>query len=169
MPPFIAVTHYILSMLDDLDRSIVHLFTEEPGIGVLGAARRLGVARGTLQARLDRLRSRGVIRSEAPQLDPVALGYPVTAFCTLAISQREGSDRIVEHLAAIPQVLEAHTITGEGDVLVRIVGRDNTDLQRVLDQVLATDLVVRSSTVIALAELLPYRTLPLVPRPLPQP
>ncbi|GAB3578742.1 Lrp/AsnC family transcriptional regulator [Calidifontibacter terrae] len=149
-------------MIDDLDRAILRLLSDEPTIGVLGASRRLNVARGTLQARLDRLRTRGVIRSEAPHIDPAALGFPVTAFCTLAISQRQGSGKIVEHLATIPQVLEAHTITGEGDVLVRIVGRDNTDLQRVLDRVLATDLVVRSSTVIALAELLPHRTGPLV-------
>lgn len=149
-------------MIDDIDRAILQLLSVEPAIGVLGASRRLGVARGTVQARLDRLRARGVIRSEAPHVDPVALGFPVTAFCTLAISQRQGSDKIVEHLAAIPQVLEAHTITGEGDVLVRVVGRDNTDLQKVLDRVLATDLVVRSSTVIALAELLPHRTDPLV-------
>ena len=66
--------------LDALDARIVTLFTEQPQIGVLGASRELGVARGTVQARLDRLVSQGVIRSWAPQLDPAAMGYPVSAF-----------------------------------------------------------------------------------------
>lgn len=153
---------YNLYMIDELDRRLLKLLDEQPHIGVLGASRELDVARGTVQARLDKLRSRGVIASESPSLSPAALGYPVTAFCTLSISQRHGHDPVITHLAEIPEVLEVHTITGEGDLWIRIVGRDNGDLQRVLDEVLATDLVVRSSTVIALAQLLPYRTLPLL-------
>lgn len=153
---------YTLHMIDALDRSLLRLLHEEPQVGVLGAARRLKVARGTVQARLDKLRNRGVIASESPSLSPAAMGFPVMAFCTLAIAQRQGHDPVIEHLSAIPEVLEVHTITGEGDLWIRIVGRDNGDLQRVIDDVLATESVVRSSTVIALSELLPYRTLPLV-------
>ena len=51
------------SALDSLDARIVALFSAEPQVGVLAASRRLGVARGTVQARLDRLEARGVIRS----------------------------------------------------------------------------------------------------------
>ena len=103
--------------LDELDARIVRLYTDEPNVGVLGASRRLGVARGTVQARLDRLTERGVIRSFAPTVDPGALGYPVTAFCTLEIRQGRGHGPVVEHLSRIPEVLEAHTITGSGDLL----------------------------------------------------
>ena len=73
--------------VDTLDCRILLLLLTEPGIGVLGASRRLGVARGTVQARLDRLQRTGVLRSMAPDVDPAALGYPVTAFCTLEIRQ----------------------------------------------------------------------------------
>ncbi len=45
--------------IDDLDRRILALFSAEPDVGVLGASRRLGVARGTVQARLDRLERDG--------------------------------------------------------------------------------------------------------------
>ena len=133
--------------VDALDCRILLLLLTEPGIGVLGASRRLGVARGTVQARLDRLQRTGVLRSMAPDVDPAALGSPVTAF---------------EHLAAIPEVLEAHTITGSGDVLIRIVGRDNADLQRVIDLVVDDAHVTRASTVISLATRLDHRTIPLV-------
>ncbi|MDQ6896088.1 MAG: Lrp/AsnC family transcriptional regulator [Actinomycetota bacterium] len=148
--------------VDPLDARIIRLFTHEPGVGVLGASRRLGVARGTVQARLDRLVERGVIRSFAPQLDPAALGYPVTAFCTLEIRQGRGHGPVVEHLTAIPEVLEAHTITGSGDLLIRMVARDNADLQRVIDLVVDDAHVVRASTAISLATRIDHRTAPLL-------
>lgn len=148
--------------LDDLDRSLLLLLDEQPQIGVLGASRILGVARGTVQSRLDRLVRRGVITTFAPQLDPAALGHPVTAFATLEIRQGAGPGPVVDHLASIPEVLEAHTITGDGDLMIRIVARDNADLQRVIDLVVGHDAVDRSSTVIALSTRIPWRVLPLV-------
>src|ERR1051325_1086593 len=96
-------------------------------------ARRLGVARGT-----------------------------VTAFVTLEIRQRVGHDVVAAHLAGIPEVLEAYTITGAADLLCRIVARTNADLQRVIDRVVGHEAIVRAGTNIALAEQIPYRTLPLV-------
>jgi DNA-binding Lrp family transcriptional regulator len=148
--------------IDGLDAKLLALLTEEPRIGVLECARRLGVARGTVQARLDRLIERKVIRGFGPEVAPAAIGFGVTAFVTLEIRQRYGHDPVAAHLAAIPEVLEAHTITGTADLLCRIVARSNADLQRVIDGIVAYEGIGRASTIIALAEQIPYRTLPLV-------
>ena len=59
-------------------------------------------------------------------------------------------------------MLEAHTITGSGDLLIRVVARDNADLQRVIDLVVDDSHVIRASTAISLATWIDYRTLPLV-------
>ncbi|GAB3339550.1 Lrp/AsnC family transcriptional regulator [Micromonospora halotolerans] len=148
--------------LDSLDARLIDLLAEEPRIGVLECSRRLGVARGTVQARLDKLIERGVVAGFGPDISPAAIGFGVTSFVTLEISQRHGHDPVTAHLAAIPEVLEAHTITGSSDLLCRIVARSNTDLQRVIDQIVASEGIRRASTIIALAEQIPYRTLPLV-------
>jgi DNA-binding Lrp family transcriptional regulator len=148
--------------MDDLDGKLLALFSDEPRIGALEASRRLGIARGTVTARLDRMERAGVVSGWAPSLDPEALGHPVTAFLTLEIRQGAGHDTVAEHLAAIPEVLEAHTITGAGDMWVRVVARSNADLQRVIDTVLQDAHITRSTTVIALATQVPYRVLPLV-------
>ncbi|GAA0356127.1 Lrp/AsnC family transcriptional regulator [Actinoallomurus spadix] len=149
-------------MIDDLDARLIGLLDAEPRIGVLECSRRLGVARGTVQARLDRLQERGVIRGFGPEVDPAKLGYQVTAFVTLEIRQAGGHDPVAARLAAIPEVIEVHTITGGGDMLCRIVGRGNQDLQRVIDLIVDVEGVQRTSTVIALATPVPQRTLPLV-------
>lgn len=148
-------------MVDDLDVRILQLFTDEPRVGVLEASRRLGVARGTAQVRIDRMIAAGVIRTFAPTVDPAALGYRVTAFATLEI--RQGArDRVAAHLAQIPEVLEVHTITGPGDLLCRIVSRDNDDLQRVIDDLVGDEDILRTSTLIALTTVVGPRVLPLV-------
>ena len=148
--------------LDALDARLVQLLAAEPRIGVLELSRRLLVARGTVQARLDKLVARGAIQGFGPQMSPAAIGYGVMSFVTLEISQRYGHTAVTGHLAEIPEVLEAHTITGSGDVHCRIVARSNADLQRVIDQIVGYEGIVRASTIIALAELIPYRTMPLV-------
>ncbi|MGN6087982.1 MAG: Lrp/AsnC family transcriptional regulator [Actinomycetales bacterium] len=149
------------SPLDALDAALLQLFTDEPRVGVLEASRRLGAARGTVQARLDRMASGGVIQGFGPQVDPAALGFAVTAFATLEIRQGHGHEAVAEHLAGIPEVLEAYTITGAADMFCRIVARSNADLQRVIDLVVASPGIQRTSTVVALATQVPYRVLPL--------
>ena len=149
-------------MIDQLDARLIELLAAEPRVGVLEASRRLGVARGTVQARLDRLQARGVVTGYGPDIDPAALDHAVTAFVTLEIRQAGGHDPVAERLAAIPEVLEVHTITGAGDMLCRVVARTNADLQRVIDAIVGAAGVVRASTVIALATPVPYRVLPLV-------
>ena len=147
--------------VDDLDARLLRELDESPRAGVLELSRRLGVARGTVQARLDRLVQRGVIATFAPVLDPVALGFAVTAFATLEIRQGRGHV-VLDHLRDIPEVLEVHTITGPGDMLCRVVARSNDDLQRVLDRVTEFPEIVRTSTVIALSNPVRHRVLPLV-------
>jgi len=148
--------------IDALDTSVLRLFSAEPRIGVQEASRRLGVARGTVQLRLDRLAADGVIRGFGPQVDPTALGWPVTAFLTLQIRQAGGHDPVSAHLSGIAEVLEAHTITGSGDVWCRVVARSNSDLQRVIDAVVGYENVERVSTVIALATQIHPRIVPLL-------
>jgi DNA-binding Lrp family transcriptional regulator len=146
--------------LDALDGKLLVLLDEEPRIGVLEMSRRLAVARGTVQSRLDKLVARGAIRK--PHISPAAIGFGVMSYVTLEISQRYGHAAVTAHLADIPEVLEAHTITGSGDLMCRIVARSNADLQRVIDQIVGYEGIVRASTIIALAEQIPYRTMPLV-------
>jgi DNA-binding Lrp family transcriptional regulator len=147
--------------LDPLDARLVHALAETPRAGVMELARQLGVARGTVQARLDKLTARGVITGFGPDLGLRAMGYEVLAFSTLEIVQGRLAD-VVEHLRDIPEVLEAHATTGQGDLHCRVVARTNEHLQQVINRMLEVQGISRTTTVIALSEQLPYRVLPLV-------
>lgn len=147
--------------LDDLDAQILELIREVPRIGVLEMSRRLDVARGTVQSRLDKLIRRGVVTGFGPDVDPAAFGYDVLAFSTIEVVQGRIAD-VVEPLRAIPEVLEVHAIAGQGDLLARIVARSNEHLMDVLEQILQLAQIDRVSTAIALAAQVRYRTGPLV-------
>jgi DNA-binding Lrp family transcriptional regulator len=116
---------------------------------VLELSRRLGVARNTVQARLDRLQESGVIIGWGPVVDLKAMGYDVLAFVTLEIAQGQEQAALAE-LTAIPEVLEIHKTTGPGDLICRVVARSNDHLHVVLEQVLAAPGVQRTTSSLAL-------------------
>jgi DNA-binding Lrp family transcriptional regulator len=114
-----------------------------------------------VQARLEKLQQRGVIRGFAPEVDLRTLGYEVLAFVNLEIAQGRLAD-VVEHLASIPEVLEVHSTTGPGDLHARVIARNNEHLQDVIGTILAVQGISRTTTQIALTEQLPLRILPVV-------
>ncbi|MBK1785624.1 Lrp/AsnC family transcriptional regulator [Prauserella cavernicola] len=149
--------------LDALDARLLLLLTDVPRLGVLECARRLGVARGTVQARLDRLTAEGVLTGFPPELDLAAMGYGLTAFAVLEIAQGRRAE-VAAALSAIDEVCEVHATTGQGDLFVRMVARSNDDLQRVIDDVVGVPGVRRTSTSIALSTPVPQRVRPLLER-----
>lgn len=147
--------------IDGLDAHLIRALAATPRAGIMELARQLGVARGTVQARLDKLQTRGVITGFDPDLDLQALGYEVLAFVTLDIAQGRLDD-VSEHLSEIPEVIEAHTMTGPGDLHCRLVARSNQHLQDVINRILEVSGIERTATHIALTEQVPFRVLPLV-------
>ena len=147
--------------LDVLDAGILRLLHVQPRIGVLEMSRRLDVARGTVQARLDKMIDRGVITGFGPDVDLAALGYGVMAFTTIEVVQGRITD-VIEPLQAIPEVLEVHSIAGQGDLVIRLAARSNEHLMDLLERILSIPDIARTSTAIGLARQIPYRTMPLI-------
>src|SRR3954463_2947375 len=150
-----------MARLDTLDLALLEALTEHPKAGARELSRRLGVARGTVQARLQRLEESGVVTGYGPDIDLAAARVGVQAFVTLEIAQGALED-VTADLAAMPGVLEAHATTGSGDVLCRVAARSHGDLQRTMLQLGRSGSVVRAPCVVALSELVPSRTLPLL-------
>ena len=147
--------------MDAIDVRLLDLFAAEPRIGVLEASRRLGVARGTVQARLSKLEARGVITGYGPEVDPAAMGYGIQAFVLLELAQGRLAEA-TSVLEAVPEVIEADAISGPQDVLCRLVARDTEHLQEVVNRLLATPAIRRSTSYIVLSQQVRPRTGPLV-------
>jgi DNA-binding Lrp family transcriptional regulator len=151
------------SSIDALDARLSAALAEQPRVGLTEVARQLGVARGTVHARLERLLERGAITGFGPDLDLAVVGYPILAFVSLEIAQGR-LDEAVEWLREIPEVLEAHGTTGQRDLLCRVAARDPGHLQELIGRILGTSAVRRSTSSIALSRQIGFRTAPLIAR-----
>ncbi len=147
--------------LDALDLALLAALREHRRAGVLELSRIVGVARGTVSARLQRLEDAGVITGYGPDIDVRAAGFGVQAFVTLEIAQG-AIEAVQRDLDSIPGVLEAHATTGSGDVLCRVAASSHEALQQTLVDLNRSASVVRSTSVIALSQLVPWRALPLL-------
>jgi len=85
----------------------------------------------------------------------------VLAFVHLHLAQGQ-LDNVANMLARLPEVLEAHTTTGEGDLLCRVAARSNLHLEEIVQTLLALPGVTRTKTEISLNQRVSYRILPLV-------
>ena len=147
--------------IDELDARLIATLRENPRVGLLEVARQLGVARGTVQARLSKLEARGVIKGHGPEIDTDAMGYPISAFMLVELAQGRLAEAR-DALEAIPEVLEADAISGPQDLICRVVARNTEHLQEIVNHLLATPAIRRCTSYIVLSRQVPPRTGPLV-------
>ncbi|GGQ01479.1 Lrp/AsnC family transcriptional regulator [Streptosporangium pseudovulgare] len=147
--------------IDRLDSRLLVTMRAHPRVGLTELARLLGVARGTVQARLDKLIARGVIADFGPTVTPEGAGYPILAFVSLQIAQGRLAEA-VRALEAVPEILEVYGTSGQADLLCRVVARSTPDLQEIIARILTSPTIQRSDTTIALSVQIPYRIEPLL-------
>ena len=147
--------------IDSLDARILLALDQDPQGTVLSLSRQLGVARNTVHARLRRLLGDGSLGPFSQRVRTDALGLPLIAFISIAISQW-ASEEAVAALRVIPEIIEMHATTGDADLLAKVAARDPADLHRLTNRMLSIDGVMRTSTAMSLVEVMPLRTLPLL-------
>jgi DNA-binding Lrp family transcriptional regulator len=147
--------------IDELDARLIAELRAHPRLGLLEISRRLGVARGTVQARLRKLEGRGVVVGYGPEVDAAELGHPIQAFVMLELTQGRLA-AAVEALEATPEVLEADAVSGPQDLICRIAARDTEHLQEIVNSLLAAEGIQRSTSYIVLSRPIRPRVQPLV-------
>lgn len=137
-------------LADERNLTLLRLLQAEPRLGVAELARRIGMSAPAVRERLLRLEEAGVIRGWRLELEPRALGYPLTVF--VRIRPMPGQvPKIAELARAMPQVAECHRITGEDCFILKVHVEAIETLDRLLDRFLAhgqtTTSIVQSTPV----------------------
>ena len=136
--------------MDDLDRSIVALLGADARTSVATLARRLRVARSTIQARLERLETGGIIAGYTLKLGEAAREGRLRASVLLSIEPRAQA-AILSRLKAIPEVERVFTTSGRFDLLLQVAAPNTGVLDGVLDQIGAMTGVKSSESLIHLS------------------
>lgn len=119
-------------------------------ISVATLARRLKVARSTIQARLERLETSGVIAGYTVKLGEAARQGRIRATVLLTIEPRTQAN-VLTRLKALPEVERVHTTSGRVDLLLQVAASSTTALDEVLDQIGQMSGVKSSESLIHLA------------------
>lgn len=166
MPYFLSVDRanlHIMPTLDETDARILLALSEDSRQTVVAMAGQLGLSRNTVQARLASLEKRDAFLAFDHRISTAALGYPLTAFISIHVQQQMLGE-LATSLAAIPEVVEAHGLSGRADLLVRVVSTGAEDLFRINGKILACPGVDRTETSLAMNEIVPFRLDPLLRR-----
>jgi DNA-binding Lrp family transcriptional regulator len=147
--------------LDHVDLELLAALAGDPRATVVALAEKLGLSRNTVQARMARLERAGVFLSYERALSSSALGFPIEAFINVMVRQAE-LPRITAELFRVPEVVQAHGLSGQVDLLVRVACRDTQHLFDTDARILAIEGVERTETSLAMGEVIGYRVTPLM-------
>jgi Lrp/AsnC family leucine-responsive transcriptional regulator len=142
---------------DDVDRRILACLTEDGRATYDEVGRRVSLSAPAVKRRVDRLRERGVLKGFTALVDPAALGSTTEALIELFYASGIGLDEVRESLRPLPEVVEAWSVTGDADCIVRVRARDPQDLERVIMELQRESSVVRTRSLIVMSRLIERR------------
>ncbi|MGH3762616.1 Lrp/AsnC family transcriptional regulator [Actinophytocola sp.] len=115
-----------------MNRSILRALAENPRQSTAELARTVGMSPPAVRERVGRLERAGVIRGYRLDLDPTAIGLPVTAWVRIRPGPGQ-LPKIAELARSTPQVSECHRVSGEDCFLIKVHVPSVEELEGVLD------------------------------------
>lgn len=145
--------HDVHYEIDDLDRDILNMLIADAKTPYTEIATKLIVSPGTIHVRMKKLESLGIVQKSTLIVDPVKLGYDMTAFLGVYLEHGSDYEKVVEELKRIPEVVEAYFTTGAYSIFIKLHCRNTQHLYDLLNhKVQSIKNVVRTDTLISLEE-----------------
>ncbi|HEX5811179.1 MAG TPA: Lrp/AsnC family transcriptional regulator [Pseudonocardia sp.] len=140
--------------LDPVDERIVGMLVDDARRSFADIGATVGLSASAVKRRVDRMRAEGAITGFTVRLDPGALGWTVEGYVELFCGARTPPATIRDALRRFPEVVEASTVSGEADAVLRILAADMRHFEKVLEQISTAPFVVRTRSVLVLSPLL---------------
>ncbi len=140
--------------LDQIDERIVAALRHDARASFADIGTQVGLSAPAVKRRVDRLRERGVITGFTAVVDPSALGWRTEAYVEIYCQGRTSPATIAAAVSRFPEVVDACTVSGEADALLRVVAEDMRHFEDVLERIGAERFVVRTKSVLVLSRLL---------------
>ncbi len=120
--------------IDETDRRILRHLIRDARQPVAVLARKLGQSESAVRRRIDNLINRDVIQRFTVNLDYEKIGYPITVMVGVQVGTMLGLDA-AKALRGIENIVDVYTVTGEFDLLLRIICRDIRCFETIIEQV----------------------------------
>lgn len=150
--------------LDDIDRRILRVMQEDPGLAVAEVAGRARLSAGACARRIDRMERDGVILGRRVEIDRRAFGFEVRVFLRVTLDKTapRAFDDFLEAARALPEVEAIQTLLGRVDVRMDVAARDLAHYQEIYrTKILALPHIAEIEALMLVSELKATDRLPL--------
>lgn len=139
------------SNMDQLDRKILSIISQNARIPFRDVAVQCGVSRAAVHQRVQKLFDDGVITGSGYHVNPQGIGYSTCTFVGLSLERGSMYRQVVDKLNQIPEVVESHFTTGRYGMIIKLYARDNSHLMKLINnQIQEIEGVTSTETLISL-------------------
>ena len=122
-----------MEKIDNLDKKILSILSQNARIPFKDVAAECGVSRAAIHQRVQHLIDGDVIMGSGFDVNPKSLGYSTCTYVGITLEKGSMYKKVVERLQHIPEIVEAHFTTGPYTMLVKLYARDNEQLMHLLN------------------------------------
>lgn len=152
-----------MDKIDEIDAQVLALVQAQGRIKRSDVAEHIGLSVPAASERMRKLEERGVVTGYHATLDAKRVGFDVSAFVRIVSTGSEHYDAFITAVTAMPEVLELHSITGEGSHMVKVRVRNTGALEKLLARLQALPGVRGTQTSLVLSSLKETAALPVEP------
>lgn len=122
-----------MDKIDNLDRQILNIISQNARIPFKNVAAECGVSRAAIHQRVQRLIDDGVIIGSGYHVNAKSLGFKTCTYVGIKLEKGSMYNQVVDELKKIPEVVECHFTTGAYTMLTKVFARDNEHLMDLLN------------------------------------
>lgn len=148
-------------MVDDLDLTILKRLQENGRTKRNELAEAVGLSVPSLSERLNKLEDRGIIEGYYAKVNRHEFGFDIMAFVSVIMDSSKNYEKFVEYVKKTPEILECHSILGEGSHILKIVVKGTKELELLLSKIQSWPGVTRTITSFVLSSIKESTSLPL--------
>lgn len=141
-----------MEKIDELDRKILRIITQNARIPFKDVAEQCGVSRAAVHQRVQKMFDTGVIVGSGYQVNPKMLGYNLCALVGILLEKGTMYQRVIGELNAIPEVVDAYYTLGAYSMMIKLHAKDDKHLMSLLTQLQEVPGVAKTETLTALEQ-----------------
>jgi Lrp/AsnC family transcriptional regulator for asnA, asnC and gidA len=146
---------------DKTDLAILRLLMQDASLPYTEIGAKVFVSPGTVHFRMKKMEEAGLVKGSSLILDPTKFGYDLVVFVGVYLEHGSAYKEVVAEFEKIPEITEAHYITGNYSVFMKIICRNTQHLRQILnDRVQGIPGVQRTETFVSLEESINRSILP---------
>jgi Lrp/AsnC family transcriptional regulator, leucine-responsive regulatory protein len=134
--------------VEDTDRQILRLLAQDGRMSYTDLGKATGLSTSAVHQRVRRLEHRGVIRGYTADLDPQALGLPLTAFVSVTPLDIAAPDDVPTRLRDLPEIEDCHSVAGVENYILKVRVPTPVHLEDLLARIRAVAMVSTRTTVV---------------------